>query len=111
MCRSKIEAVKYDFKPDDMYQIHIPGEGSQDTTPFLRDDEIVPPGSSEQERRRKFELRKLRTLKDISAQKYVAALVSQATSEDGKLVIVNRDTGLTYEQNHGVETRCLVERT
>lgn len=106
ICRAKLEAVKYAFTPDGMCKIHIPGKGEQDTDPFLRDDEIIPPCASERERRRKIELRRLRTLEDISPIIF-SFPHGEAVAVEGDLIIaINRELTLFLMQEHGVGTQC-----
>ncbi|KAN0106468.1 hypothetical protein V8E51_009344 [Hyaloscypha variabilis] len=111
MCRAKIWAVKYAFPPDGMYKIHIPGKGYQDANPFLRDDEIVPPGASEQERRRKFELRNFRTLQEIPLQSYRQSDSMAVAFEHETYISVNWNLTLAYRQRHGFRTSCILERS
>jgi len=106
MCRAKLEAVKYAFTPDGMYKIHIPGNGEQDTDPFLRDDEIIPRCASERERRRKIELRRLRTLEDMSPLVFIFNH-GEAVAVEGDLIItINRELTLFLMQEQGVRTQC-----
>jgi len=104
MCRAKLEAVKYAFTPDGMYKIHIPGNGEQDTDPFLRDDEIIPPCASERERRRKIELRRLRTLEDMSPMVFIFNHGEAVTVEGDLIIAINRELTLFLMQEQGVRT-------
>ncbi len=91
ICRKKFAYVKYAFAPDGRFNIHLPGKGDQDSDPFLRDDEIVSPGTSEAEKRRKIELRRLRTLEDIDLQSFIFDNMTGVAAEGDTVITVNRD--------------------
>jgi hypothetical protein len=105
--------VKYAFTPDGAFKIHIPGKGDEDENPFLRDDEVVPPGASEGERMRKVELRRLRTLEDFS-RSFSLTYGRAKTVEDNTLISISYNLHLTIGQvvhKLGVGAYCTLKRT
>jgi hypothetical protein len=110
MCRTKFAYVKYTFTLDGIYKMHIPGKGDQGSDPFLRDDEIVPPSASEGERRRKIDLRRLRTLEDIGPFSFIFDRLISVTTEGDTIVTVNRDMHLFYHREQGVKSQFIFQR-
>jgi hypothetical protein len=113
VCRNKLACVKYAFTPNGDFKIHIPGRGDQDADPFLRDDEVVPPGASEGERKRKMELRRLRTVENF-LQSFSVTYRDDCTVEDNTLISISQNLHLTTSQavdEDGVGACCTLKRT
>lgn len=113
LCRNKFAYVKYAFTPDGDFKIHIPGKGDEDENPFLRDDEVVPPGASDGKRMRKIELRRLRTLEDFG-QSFSMTYGDACTVEDNTLISISYNLHLTVSQGvdeQGVGACCTLKRT
>jgi hypothetical protein len=113
MCRNKFSYVKYTFTPDGEFKTHIPGRGDQDANPFLRDDEVVPPGASEVERKRKIELRRLRTLENF-LQSFSVTYRDDCTVVDNTLISISQNLRLAISQEvneQGVCACCTLKRT
>lgn len=110
MCRARPEEIRYAFTPEHTFKAYIPGKADEDSNPFLREDEIVPLGASEAARRKRLELRRLRTLPDVS-QTFMVTYAYGANVEGDNVVVVKRELLLHLQQEDGTMTRCTLKRT
>jgi hypothetical protein len=109
-CRTKSDEVRYDFTPEGGYSTHMPGRGDQLSDPFLRDDEIVRPGASEVERRRRTELRRLRALEDYNPSPWELQWMEIVAQEGGTTIFTRRSLRLNLTQERRILTHCLLIR-
>jgi hypothetical protein len=110
LCRTKLQEVRYAFTPEGNYRTHIPGRGDQLSDPFLRDDEIVRPGAPEEERKRRIELRRLRTLEDYDPPLWKFDWMIALAQEGETIIYVTRSLLLKLKQDQGILTKCVLTR-
>jgi hypothetical protein len=103
--------VRYAFTQKGNYATHRPGKGDERYSPFLRNDEIVPPGDDVEGVRRRLELRRLRMLEDYDPTPWTVNWMSVPAQEGDTIVLVSRTVALKLAQEGGVHTNCQLIRT
>jgi len=111
LCRTKLEEVRYAFTQEGDYATHRPGKGDERYSPFLRNDEIVPPGDDVEGLRRRLELRRLRMLEDYDPAPWTVNWMSVPAQEGDTIVLVSRTVALKLAQEGGVHTNSQLIRT